>query len=233
MASKNMKVEYGKTGTYFYLLGLILVVVFLPTSRFGLSISLFYLLILWLLLGLDMRSINKMYPEKPFVSRILFRIALSFKGIWYNVKTRFTDFIHNKVAVVMVSVYIMHIIGLIYTTDFQSAIHDLRIKLPLLIIPLVMSSMKPLNRKQFDTVLWFFIGSVFFVTILGTIKFIRRDFVDVRELSSFINYIRLSLCIVFSIFILGYYLVKKNYSLLIKSVMVFLVIWFLWQITVF
>ena len=233
MASKNMKVEYGKTGTYFYLLGLILVVVFLPTSRFGLSISLFYLLILWLLLGLDMRSINKMYPEKPFVSRILFRIALSFKGIWYNVKTRFTDFIHNKVAVVMVSVYIMHIIGLIYTTDFQSAIHDLRIKLPLLIIPLVMSSMKPLNRKQFDMVLWFFIGSVFFVTILGTIKFIRRDFVDVRELSSFINYIRLSLCIVFSIFILGYYLVKKNYSLLIKSVMVFLVIWFLWQITIF
>ena len=228
-----MKVEYGKTGTYFYLAGLILIGVFLPTSRFGLSVSQFYLLVLWILLGLDMRAINKMFPEKTFVSRILSRIAFSFKGIWYNIKTRFADFLHNKVAVVMVSMYVMHLVGLIYTYDFQSAFHDLRIKLPILIMPLVLSSMKPLNRKQFDTVLWFFIGSVFFVTILGTIKYIRRDFVDVRDLSLFINYIRLSLCIVFSIFILGYYLFKNNYSLLIKSIIVFMIMWFLWQITVF
>ena len=228
-----MKVEYGKTGTYFYLVGLILTGVSLPTSRFGLSVSLFYLLVLWMLLGLDMRSINKMYLEKPFVSRILLRIAFSFKGIWYNIKTRVSDFLHNKVAVVMASMYVMHLIGLIYTSDFPSAFHDLRIKLPLLLIPLVMSSMKPLNDKQFNTVLWFFICSVFFVTVLGTVKFIHRDFVDVRELSPFINYIRLSLCIVFSIFILGYYLVKRNYSLIMKSIMVFMIIWFLWQITIF
>lgn len=228
-----MKVEYGKTGTYFYLLGLILVVISLPTSRFVLSLSLFYLLVLWFLLGLDMRSISEMYPEKPFLTRILSRIVFSFKGIWRNIKTRFNDFIHNKVAVVMVSVYVMHLLGLIYTYDFPSAFHDLRIKLPLLIMPLVLSTMKPLDRKQFDTVLWFFIAAVFFVTVLGTVKFVRRDFVDVRELSPFINYIRLALCIVFSIFVLGYYLVKRNHSLMIKSIMVFMIIWFLWQITVF
>lgn len=228
-----MKVEYGKTGTYFYLLGLILVVISLPTSRFVLSLSMVYLLVLWFLLGLDMRSISEMYPEKPFASRILLRIAFSFKGIWHNIKTRFNDFVHNKVAVVMASVYVMHLLGLMYTYDLPSAFHDLRIKLPLLIMPLVISTMKPLNRKQFDTVLWFFIAAVFFVTVLGTVKFIRRDFVDVRELSPFINYIRLSLCIVFSIFVLGYYLVKRNHSLMIKSIMVFMIIWFLWQITVF
>ena len=228
-----MKVEYGKTGTYFYLLGLILVVISLPTSRFVLSLSMVYLLVLWFLLGLDMRSISEMYPEKPFLTRILSRIVFSFKGIWRNIKTRFNDFIHNKVAVVMASVYVMHLLGLIYTYDFPSAFHDLRIKLPLLIMPLVLSTMKPLDRKQFDTVLCFFIAAVFFVTVLGTVKFIRRDFVDVRELSPFINYIRLALCIVFSIFVLGYYLVKRNHSLMIKSIMVFMIIWFLWQITVF
>lgn len=233
MACEIMKVEYGKTGTYFYLLGLILVVISLPTSRFVLSLSMVYLLVLWFLLGLDMRSISEMYPEKPFLTRILSRIVFSFKGIWRNIKTRFNDFIHNKVAVVMVSVYVMHLLGLIYTYDFPSAFHDLRIKLPLLIMPLVLSTMKPLDRKQFDTVLWFFIAAVFFVTVLGTVKFIRRDFVDVRELSPFINYIRLALCIVFSIFVLGYYLVKRNHSLMIKSIMVFMIIWFLWQITVF
>ena len=227
-----MKVEYGKTGSYFYLVGLILIGVFLPTSKFGLSVSQFYLLTLWLLLGLDMRSINGMFSEKPFLNRITSRIVISFKGIWYNIKNRFLDFIHNKVAVVMVSMYIMHFIALIYTSDFQYAFKDLRIKLPLLVFPLILSSMKPLNRKQFDTVLWFFISSVFFVTILAAVKYFRRDFFDVRELSVFVSHIRVSLCIVFSIFILGYYFVKRNYSLIVKTLIVFLILWFLWQILI-
>ena len=109
---------------------------------------------------------------------------------------------------------------------------SLRIKLPLLVFPLILSSMKPLNRKQFDTVLWFFISSVFFVTILAAIKFISCDFVDVRELSVFVSHIRLSLCIVFSIFILGYYFVKRNYSIIIKSIVIFLILWFLWIIMI-
>lgn len=227
-----MKVDYGKTGTYFYLVGLILIGIFLPTSKFGLSVSQFYLLSLWLLLGLDMRAISKMFMEKPLLNRILSRVVFSFKGIWHNIKTRFNDFLHNKVAVVMVSMYLMHFIGLIYTSDFQYAFKDIRIKLPLLVFPVILSSMKPLNRKQFDTVLWFFISSVFFVTILGTIKFLRRDFVDVRELSVFVSHIRVSLCIVFSIFILGYYFVKRNYSPIMKVIIVFLIMWFLWQLMI-
>lgn len=227
-----MKVDYGKTGTYFYLVGLILIGIFLPTSKFGLSVSQFYLLALWLLLGLDMRAVNKMFMEKPLVNRILSRIAVSFKGIWFNIKTRFNDFMHNKVAVVMVSIYVMHFVGLIFTSDFQYAFKDIRIKLPLLVFPIILSSMKPLNRKQFDAVLWFFICSVFFVTILGTIKFLRRDFVDVRELSVFVSHIRVSLCIVFSIFILGYYLVRRNYSPIMKAVVVVLIMWFLCQVLI-
>lgn len=227
-----MKVEYGKTGTYFYLVGLILVAIFIPTSKFGLSVSQFYLLALWLLVGLDMRAVNKMFQEKPFFSRITSRIILSFKGIWNNIKTRSNDFIHNKVAVVMVSMYLLHFVGLIYTSDFQYAFKDIRIKLPLLVFPLIISTMKPLNRKQFDTVLWFFISSVFFVTILAAIKFFRRDFIDVRELSVFVSHIRVSLCIVFSIFTLGYFLFKRNYKVSVKALIVFLILWFLWQIKI-
>ena len=227
-----MKVEYGKIGTYFYLVGLIFMAIFLPTSKFGLSVSQFYLLALWLLVGLDMRAINKMFPEKSFVGRIISRVVVSFKGIWYNIKTRFSDFIHNKIAVAMVSLYVMHFIGLIYTSDFQYAFKDLRIKLPILLLPMILSSMKPLNRRQFDTVLWFFISSVFFVTLLGFVKYLRRDFVDVRELSVFVSHIRVSLCMVFSIFILGYYLVRRSYKPLIKGLVVIMILWFLWQIMI-
>lgn len=227
-----MKVEYGKTGTCFYLVGLILVAIFLPTSKFGLSVSQFYLLALWMLLGLDMRSVNKMFSEKPFFARIISRVVLSFKGIWYNVKTRFSDFIHNRVAVIMVSMYLLHLVGLLYTSDFQYAFKDLRIKLPLLLFPLFLSSMKPLSKKQFDTVLWFFVASVFFVTILGLIKFLVRDFVDVRELSVFVSHIRLSLCIVFSILILLYFIYKRNYNLTAKVVMSLMIMIFMYFIII-
>ena len=212
-----MKVEYGKTGTCFYLVGLILVGIFLPTSKFGLSVSQFYLLALWFLLGINMRKIT---------------FQSFFKGIWYNVKTRFNDFIHNKIAVAMVSMYLLHFVGLLYTSDFNYALKDLRIKLPLLVFPLILSSMKPLNRKQFDTVIWFFISSVFLVTILGFVKYVRRDFIDIRELSVFVSHIRVSLCIVFSIFTLGYFLVKRNYNSIVKVVIVFLILWFSWQIVI-
>lgn len=227
-----MKVEYGKTGTCFYLVGLILVAIFLPTSKFGLSVSQFYLLALWMLLGLDMRSVNKMFSEKPFFARIISRVVLSFKGIWYNVKTRFSDFIHNRVAVIMVSMYLLHLVGLLYTSDFQYAFKDLRIKLPLLLFPLFLSSMKPLSKKHFDTVLWFFVASVFFVTILGLIKFLVRDFVDVRELSVFVSHIRLSLCIVFSILILLYFIYKRNYNLTAKVVMSLMIMIFMYFIII-
>lgn len=206
-----MKVEYGKTGTYLYLIGLILIGVFLPTSKFGLSVTQFYLIALWIFVGLK---------------------SFSVKGICNNVKIRFTDFLHNKIAVVMVSLYLLHFLGLIYTSDFQYAFKDLRIKLPLLAFPIIMSSMKPLNSKQFDTVLWFFISSVFFVTILGAVKYFRRDFYDIRELSVFVSHIRVSLCMVFSIFILGYYLFKRKYNAIIKIFIVLLVLWFLWQIMI-
>ena len=76
-----MKVEYGKTGTYFYLVGLILVAIFIPTSKFGLSVSQFYLLALWLLVGLDMRAVNNMFKEKPFLSRIVLRYLSKGYGI--------------------------------------------------------------------------------------------------------------------------------------------------------
>ncbi len=225
-----MNADYGKIGNYFFLVGLILIGVFIPTSRYFLSVTQFYLIVLWMLVGLDMRTINKMFPEKPFFSRIMSRVAVSFVGIWNNIKCRFNKFLHNKVAVIMVSMYLLHIVGLIYTTDFQYAFKDLRIKLPILLFPIILSSMKPINRKQFDTVIWFITASLLFVSILGAIKFFRRDFLDVRELSVFVSHIRVCLCIIFVIFSMLYFIVKRNYNVFVKLLIIALIIWFLWYI---
>lgn len=228
-----MKADYGKTGTYFYLVGLTLIGVFLPTSKFGLSVTQFYLIFVWMLVGIDVKGINTMFSEQRSVARFLSSVKYVLNQIWNNIQTRFKAFMHNKVAVIVASMYLMHILGLLYTSDFQYAFKDLRIKLPLLLFPILLSSMKPLSRKHFDIVIWCFISSVFFVTVLGAIKYFRRDFIDVRELSVFVSHIRVCLCIVLSIFILAYFVVRRNYKLYIKIFMLALILWFLWQVTIF
>lgn len=223
-----MKVEYGRLGEHLFFAGIISLAVFIPTSNFMLSVTQFYLLALWLLVGLDMRSINRMFPDKPFVSRILSRISISFAGIWNNVKTRFSMFLHNKLAVIMVSMYLLHLLGLLYTTDFEYGFKDIRIKLPVMIIPIIFSSIKPINRKQFDAVIWCLVASLMFVVAIGAVKFFRRDFIDVRELSVFASHIRVCLCIMFAIFSLLYFMVKRNYKPVVKLMILAIVFCFLW-----
>lgn len=223
-----MNAGYGKLGERLFLGGMISLAIFIPTSNFMLSVTQFYLIVLWMLAGLDMRAINKMFPEKPFFNRLTSRIAVSFAGIWNNIRIRFSLFLHNKVAVIMVSMYLLHLVGLLYTSDFQYGFKDIRIKVPILLLPIIFSSIKPINRKQFDTLIWFLTASLMVVTIVGAVKFVRRDFIDVRELSVFESHIRVCLCIVFSVFSLLYFMVKRNYKPLIKVLTVMVILCLLW-----
>ena len=134
-----MKADYGKTGTYFYLVGLTLIGVFLPTSKFGLSVTQFYLIFVWMLVGIDVKGINTMFSEQTFMARFVLSVKYVLNQIWNNIQTRFKAFMHNKVAVIVASMYLMHILGLLYTSDFQYAFKDLRIKLPLLLFPILLS----------------------------------------------------------------------------------------------
>ena len=74
------------------------------------------------------------------------------------VKLKLQRFVHNRVALVMASLYLLHLVGLVYTSDFAYAFKDLRVKLPLLILPVVLSSVKPLDRKRFDLLMLLYVA---------------------------------------------------------------------------
>src|SRR5688500_12041077 len=67
-----------------------------------------------------------------------------------NLLNKLRTFASNKPAVVFSSVILLHLLGLAYTSDFDYAFRDIRIKAPLLVLPLVLSSSTPLSQKQFD-----------------------------------------------------------------------------------
>ena len=83
------------------------------------------------------------------------------------VKEKLRRFVHNRVALVLVALYLLHLIGLVYTSDFTYAFKDLRVKLPLLILPVVLSSVKPLDKKHFDLLMLLYVASVFVATCIS------------------------------------------------------------------
>jgi hypothetical protein len=172
-----------------YLLGLLMMAVGLTLSPFLMGMSQFWLVLVWL--------VDAFTPP--------------FKGVG-GIKTKLSRFIHNKVAVLLALFYLIHIIGLLYTTDFQYAMKDLRVKLPILVLPFILSSMPPLDRKRFDFVMLVYVLSVFVATLFSFSTYLKHDYEDVREISHFISHIRFCLNIVFCMAIIGWYIVKVKVS---------------------
>ena len=135
-------------------------------------------------------------------------------GVWLftgdPVRTKLRRFFDNKVALAIVAIYLLHVIGLIYTSDFQYAFKDLKVKLPMLILPLVLSSVQPLKKKLFDLLMLIYVLSVFVATCISFGYYLRNDYGDIREISHFISHIRFCLNIVMAMGIVGYYIVERR-----------------------
>ena len=170
-------------------------------------------------------------------------------GVWLftgdPVKTKLQRFFDNKIALAIVAIFLLHVIGLIYTSDFQYAFKDLKVKLPMLILPLVLSSVQPLKKKLFDLLMLIYVLAVFVATCISFGYYLKNDYGDIREISHFISHIRFCLNIVLAMAIVGYYIVERRISkgkivpafglktALNQYLMWFLLFWFAYQIYIF
>ena len=200
-----------------YLLGLLMVAVGLTLSPFLMGMSQFWLAIVWVVEGFYSKSFNN----------------------------KLSRFYHNKAAVLLVALYLMHVVGLLWTSDFEYALKDLRVKLPILVMPLVVSGMEPLDRKRFNFVMLVYVLSVFIATVFSSVTYWRHDYEDIREISHFISHIRFCLNIVLCIAIIGYYIFKMRISrgngvpafglkvAVNQFLMWFMMFWFAYQIYIF
>ncbi len=125
-------------------------------------------------------------------------------------KEKIHKFFHNKAALVLCSFFILHVIGLIYTNDFSYAFKDLRTKLPLLLLPLILCTTECLNKKRFKQLMLLFVAAVIGGTFVSTYIFIKNQFIDIRDISVFISHIRFSLLICIAIFTLLYFILNES-----------------------
>lgn len=158
-------------------------------------------------------------------------------GVWLftgdPVKVKLQRFCHNRIAVLLVSFYLLHVIGLCYSSDVHYALKDLRIKLPLLVFPIILSSVKPLEKRFFDLLMQLYVAAIFVATCISFSIYMQHKFSDVREISIFISHIRFCLNIVLVISIIGYYLFTRKTPWWEKLLQIALIVWFIGQLYIF
>ncbi len=148
-----------------------------------------------------------------------------------NFTFKFRNFSKNKPAIVLCAVYIMHLLGLLYSTNFDYGLEDINKKIPLLIFPLVFSTTTPLSIKEWRLVLLSFMLAVTCTTFIGGWILVHHEIVDIHDISPYIAPVRLAMMMVLSIFILAHYIATNKITFL-SAIFIIWIGWLLFFLTV-
>lgn len=189
-----------------YFAGLIIMIVSLPLSKYMMSVSQFMLAGVLILQHMSQKKLINFINRFPCYISIFMIIPLFLWWIVRSLGVIMRKFLRkeNLPAIVFSSLYIMHVIGLLFTVDFDYALKDMRIKLPILVLPILLTVGEKLDRKKFKILMLFFVSSVIISTFITTSILFTREIDNVRDISIFISHIRFSLLISIAIFTLMY-----------------------------
>ena len=130
----------------------------------------------------------------------------------------------------------VHLLWLVPTQDLQFGLDDIFKKLPLLAIPLVVLTSRPLNKKQTTFVFLFFTTTVFVATIIGRVRMATIPDLPYRDIIPYISHIRFSLNICLAIVLSVWFIIQRYKRLVGKTgkpgIKTSLGDWLTWLITI-
>lgn len=160
-------------------------------------------------------------------------VLMSIGAIWiisnWLIEAKFSEYgqrLKRSPELILILVFLGYsILTIIWSDDFWYAFHDIRIKLPLLAIPLALGSGLPLDRRIFHFLLFLFIG---IVALTSIINFIWFNFFtlssDIRQMSWFISQIRFATLVDLALFSAVYLIIEKEINWIIA---IPLMLWFM------
>jgi len=176
--------------------GLLLAAAGLPLSKFLLSVSMFWIALVWLWEG-------------------------NFSTKWARLK--------SPALWALIGFFLLHLLGLLYTENMKAGMHDVRIKLPLLVLAFLYGTGRQLSRKDFFLVLGIFIAATAASSVITAVRaagWTGKLYPDIRDASPFVALIRLGLMAVFSMFLLAYFIAKTGLRISYKAGLLALAAWF-------
>lgn len=157
----------------------------------------------WAYLAFSLLLVVGIYFSHAMVSIAVIAYASLFI-LERNYAEKWKRIIHNKTAIAFLTLFALHIVGLIYTSNFEYAFNDLRIKLPLLAFPIAFGSLKPFEHLHFKIILYGFIASSLLAVVYSGYIYYIDSPSDTRQISPIISHIRLSLLIALAVFVAIY-----------------------------
>ena len=126
----------------------------------------------------------------------------------------------TKILWLLLSFYILHLSGLLWSEDFSYASKDLRIKLPLFILPLIIGTTSKLKSSELVLLVRIYIVTLILLSLTSLGKYLSlwgEPILDKRQLSIYISHIRyglnFSIGIVFLIFLKPFKKTAVDYSI--------------------
>ena len=125
---------------------------------------------------------------------------------------------------IVLGLFLIHVVGLLWTSDFKYASKDITTKLPLLAFPIIIGSTKKLRLVEWKLLLGVYAITLFILTIASLGKYFDlwgAEVHDKRELSIYISHIRYGLNLAFAAILSLWYNPFSN-----KVFNLLLAIWF-------
>lgn len=171
-------------------------------------------------------------PLSEYITNAAVLLTITNFLIEADYKKKLNKLWNTKSILIFLLLFLTHVIWLFNTKNFGFAFSDLRIKLSLLALPVVIGTSNALSKKEINFISAVFIGGVLISTLSGLLSdygiIFKPDTENVRNLSVFISHIRLSLMICLSVLLIFYFMyegIVKNKFLYIPLFAI--VIWFI------
>ena len=129
-------------------------------------------------------------------------IQADFKAYWERIKK-------NKFLWVLIFFILWHFASLLWSDDIAYGFKDIRMKLPLFVIPLVMGIQKPLSHTFFKWILMFFILTVCLASVINYVNYTPDK--DIREMSLFLSHVRFAISITLALGACLYLSVERSF----------------------
>jgi O-antigen ligase len=158
--------------------------------------------------GMVMGTIPTSVPEAILAGNWL--LESNFAEKWKRLKT-------NALFWLSFAFYFLLTVSLLYSQHITAGLSDLRIKLPLIVLPLILFSSAPITRSEFrNAALAFIAGCVINVSWCFTYSFFLHPGEPIRNASRFMSHIRLGLFLDMGI-VLCVFLFRKTSPLKLKT----------------
>ena len=164
------------------------------------------------------------------INKIVMSLAMIFLALNFllegEFKTKWQNLVSNKSFLFVFAFFVLHLVGILWSDNIDYAFHDIRVKIPILVIPLIIIAKPPKNINHLNAVLIAFIASTLISSLINFMMYQswigNHKYDDIRGLSLFGSHIRYGVIVSMCVAILISFLRKQKY----RWASIILIAWF-------